>query len=91
MILFKPNEAEPLLREWWDYNIPSKNYDDFMEQDALWHMLESADQYGFGVNKSVVTLLSVPQFPSDYFGVNSLWLVHVPNYVWCRTQYMRYM
>jgi hypothetical protein len=39
--LFRPQLAEHILREWWDYNLPTKNFKHFHEQDALWHMIES--------------------------------------------------
>lgn len=39
--LFRPRlHAEALFREWWDYDLPSKNFKHFHEQDALWHMIE---------------------------------------------------
>jgi hypothetical protein len=39
--IFRPRLAEPILREWWDFDLPSKNFKHFHEQDALWHMIES--------------------------------------------------
>ena len=30
--IFRPALAEPILREWWDYNMPSKNFKHFHEQ-----------------------------------------------------------
>ena len=32
--------VEEIVREWWNYDLLSKNQADFMEQDALWYMLE---------------------------------------------------
>lgn len=41
--LFKPSSsAAAMIREWWDYDIKEKNLLDFMEQDALWMMLQSS-------------------------------------------------
>ncbi len=68
VFFFRPNIGEKMIRDWWDYNLKSKNYLDFMEQDALWYMLEASPSYGFQFNKSVVSLLNVPQFPSVYVG-----------------------
>jgi hypothetical protein len=69
-----------MLEQWWNYDIPSKNFHDFLEQDALWHMLESPKYY-FLFNSHTVTVLLEPQFPSMYFGVNDLWVCHVPDYM----------
>ena len=30
--ILRPNLAEPVLREWWDYYLPSKNFKQFHEQ-----------------------------------------------------------
>lgn len=39
--LFRPRlHAEAIFREWWDYDLPTKNFKHFHEQDALWHMIE---------------------------------------------------
>lgn len=94
--LFKPNElAERIFREWWDYDIPQKNQWDFMEQDALWYMLEESlkdgNPYHFLMDEKAVSLLSEPQFPSNYQGPGSNWLLHVPNYEAYRNKYIRTM
>jgi hypothetical protein len=74
----------------WDFDIPSKNMIDFMEQDALWVILTSPDAH-FALNKSSVALLKEPQFPSNWHGLNDLWTVHLPNYVPNRMAYFRYL
>lgn len=89
--LFKPQTGEAILREWWDFDLPSKNFVDFMEQDALWYMLEADSSYKFLLNSTTVSLLNLPQFPSRYYGVNDLWMVHIPNYEVKRNKYFRTM
>lgn len=83
--LFRPVEAIPILQEWWDYDIPQKNYRDFMEQDALWYMLE----YKKFAIEGHYTLLTrnEPQFPSQWHGVPQLWIAHIPNYNPFRSNY----
>jgi len=40
--MFRPNRVGlSQLQEWWNFNLPSKNLYDFMEQDALWYMKEA--------------------------------------------------
>lgn len=90
VMIFKTKGSESFFREWWDYNIPSKNTWDFMEQDALWYMLTSPE-YRFQLNSSTVSVLVEPQFPSDHARINDLWVCHVPNYVKYRTLDFRYL
>ena len=47
IFLCRPRRAEPILREWWDYSLESRNRADFMEQDAMWFMLQ-AGEWGRG-------------------------------------------
>ena len=106
VILFKvSNNTEKILREWWDYDIPMRNHDDFMEQDVLWLMIEPTtkiridnnnnmnnhNDYDFLINNNSISLLNERQFPSAYDGFNSLWLIHVPNYWPHRIKYFSYM
>lgn len=79
-----------MLREWWDYNLEIKNWFDFMEQDALWYMIENPD-YGFLVNTSTVSLLVENQFMSEWLGYNDLWLLHIANYVAYRDALLKNM
>jgi hypothetical protein len=41
--LYRPSQAltEAALRQWWDFDLPLKNFKHFHEQDALWHMIEA--------------------------------------------------
>jgi hypothetical protein len=81
IMILKPNAAtEAIIREWWDYDIPPKNYWDFMEQDALWYQLEAPPSYGFNLNFSVATLVDEKAFPSAWYGIHTLWTVHIANY-----------
>jgi hypothetical protein len=80
IFMVKPQGMEATLREWWDYKLESKNWADFMEQDALWYMLEAPPKYGFLINKNTTSLLNEPEFVSAYHGLNDLWFTHVPNY-----------
>jgi hypothetical protein len=70
-----------------------------MEQDAMWFMLQAAGaggvgedpSYGFIINKNNTALLSEPEFPSTWHGLNSLWLAHIPNYWPNRLAYFKHM
>ena len=44
IFLCRPRRAEPILREWWDYSLESRNRADFMEQDAMWFMLQAGEE-----------------------------------------------
>lgn len=91
--LFKTTaHAEVVLREWWDYDLPQKNFVDFMEQDPLWYSLEAPEEMKFEMNfRHTATLLNEKQIPSKWYSVNDLWLVHVPNYETNRLAYFRTM
>jgi len=77
--LFRPKLGEPIIREWWDYDMPSKNFKHFHEQDALWHMIDAPD-WGFKLNTSTYSILSERQFPSSWKRYEELWLCHVASY-----------
>lgn len=77
--LFRPKLGEPVIREWWDYDMPSKNFKHFHEQDALWHMVDAPD-WGFKLNASTYSILSERQFPSSWKRYEELWLCHVASY-----------
>jgi len=79
-----------MLREWWDYNLEIKNWYDFMEQDALWYMIENPE-YGFLINTTTVSLLVENQFMSEWLGYNDLWLLHIANYVAYRDALLKNM
>jgi len=84
------NLGEKMLREWWDYNLEIKNWYDFMEQDALWYMIENPE-YGFLINTTTVSLLIENQFMSEWLGYNDLWLLHIANYVAYRDALLKNM
>lgn len=71
--------AEAILREWWDYDLPMKNFKHFHEQDALWHMLEHPE-VGFKLNATTLSVLKERQFPSDWQRYEELWLCHIASY-----------
>lgn len=83
-----PISIESILREWWDYDIPSKNFKHFHEQDALWHMIDSESEvdretnetYDFKINSQTYTIISEYQFPSNWISYDKLWLCHVASY-----------
>lgn len=79
-ILIRPDLAEPLLREWWDYNLTIKNFEEFHEQDVIWHMLDHWQKYGFLLNDTSVTLLTERQIISEWTPLHEMWLCHVPTY-----------
>lgn len=87
--IYRPKLAEPVLREWWDFNMPSKNFKHFHEQDALWHMIESENDpkwlaehpdVKFQMNTKTYTILREQQFPSAWKRYEDLWLCHVASY-----------
>lgn len=77
--LFRTAGADAIIREWWDFDLPSKNFKHFHEQDALWHMLENPS-YGFKLNFKTVSILSERQFPSAWQRYEDLWLCHIASY-----------
>jgi hypothetical protein len=80
--IVRAKDSEAMLREWWDYDLPEKNEKNFMEQDALWYMLEADPSLGFIVNQNTTSLIDERQFPSAWNGLNDLWLAHIPSYLW---------
>ena len=90
IFLFKPKKfAKSFLKEWWDYDLPSRNFEDFMEQSALWLMLLSQPKLLFLINANTTSLLNEREFPSEWNGLNDLWLLHVPNYWPNRVPYFK--
>jgi len=55
-----------MLSQWWDYNLPAKNFKHFHEQDALWHILEHEYQ---AVNH--IAGSSSDRLPDGNFALNS--------------------
>jgi hypothetical protein len=87
--IYRPKLAEPVLREWWDFDLPSKNFKHFHEQDALWHMIEAEHDQNwlvahpdvkFQMNTKSYTILREQQFPSAWKRYEDLWLCHVASY-----------
>ena len=76
------NNTLIMLQEWWNFHIPTKNAKEFCEQDALWHILENShlSEYNFSMNLMTVSVLLEPQFPSEWYGLNDLWLCHIANF-----------
>jgi hypothetical protein len=91
IFILKPINAEKSLREWWDYDLEAKNMADFMEQDALWYMIQANLSYGFSINAATSSLITENQFPSDWHGLNDLWLAHIPSYLPQRIAYFKTM
>jgi hypothetical protein len=77
--IFKVKEGEPTLREWWDFNLSSKNFYHFHEQDALWHMI-SNPSYNFKMSDQTITIVNEKQFPSPWIRYEDLWLCHISAY-----------
>lgn len=77
---FRPREAEAIFREWWDFDIPLKNFIHFHEQDALWHMIETSEEYGFLLGDRTISIVKERQFPSPWQPYRDLWVVHVASY-----------
>lgn len=82
------NRTLQAILDWWDYDLPQKNFADFLEQDALWYMLEAPKTYRFPLNWKSVSLVNEHQFPSEYNGVPNLWIAHIINYDRNRLQYL---
>jgi len=87
--IYRPELAEPILREWWDFDLPIKNFKHFHEQDALWHMIEaesdpawiaSHPDVKFRMNTHTYTILREQQFPSAWKRYEELWLCHIASY-----------
>lgn len=77
--IMKMSKADEIIREWWDYDMPSKNFKHFHEQDALWHMLDHPE-YGFKMNDKTITIVNERQFPSPWKRFDDLWLCHIASY-----------
>lgn len=85
--IFKPSKLmDQIFRQWWDYNLPSKNFKHFHEQDALWHMIESegnnlqTSSSSFLINSNTYSIMKEQQFPSNWMRYEDLWLVHIASY-----------
>jgi hypothetical protein len=85
--IFKPSiYMDAIFREWWDYNLSSKNFKHFHEQDALWHMIEAEkDRKNTGkppflINSKTFAIATEHQFPSSWKRYEDLWLVHIASY-----------
>lgn len=90
IFMFKPHKVGiEMLMEWWDYDIPLKNLFDFMEQDALWYMLEHDTK--FKINSTSMSFVYEGQFLSRNTGVTQLFFVHMANYVEQKQQYVSVM
>lgn len=83
----KHSDSLNMLQEWWNYNLTSRNFNDFMEQEALLYLLG-----GYSLNypsryscvntlftSSSVVLLKEQQFISIYQSINDLWFIHIPT------------
>eukprot|EP01031_Cornospumella_fuschlensis_P023234 gene23234-28220_t len=95
MILARVKDAAPLLEEWWNYDIPFKNTLEYLEQDALWYMIESTQkfdgEYTFLVNDTSISLIQEFQLISEFYPLKTAWVAHCPNYLYYRTQAFRLM
>ena len=92
-IVFKPTQyARDAIREWWDFDLVYKARDDFMEQDALWYLIEAeAAGYKYMVNSQSTALLTETQFSSAWRGYSDIWFAHIPSAEEYRTGYFRTM
>lgn len=82
--LFRPQYAEATFREWWDFNLPIRNFVHFHEQDALWHMIDdgvvTGGKQGYKMNNKTFSILGERQFPSAWQPFQDLWLCHIASY-----------
>lgn len=91
-IIFKPTQfVRDALREWWDFDLIYKARDDFMEQDALWYIIEAAPQYKYMINADSTVLLTEQQFSSQWRGYSDIWFAHIPSGEEYRAGYFRTM
>jgi hypothetical protein len=91
-IIFKPSQfARNALREWWDFDLVYKARDDFMEQDALWYIIEAAPRYKYMINADTTVLLTEQQFSSAWRGYSDIWFAHIPSGEEYRAGYFRTM
>lgn len=91
MFILKTQTADVVLREWWNYDLATKRWEDFMEQDAMWYILENSNEFDFFLNKKTVSIMMEPQMPSNWFGIDDLWTLHLPNYESQKNRYFLYM
>jgi len=91
LILVRPSLAEPLIRQWWDYDLPSKALDEFEEQDALWYMVLGGDKYNFLLNTKTASMVYEPVLRNDWMNIKDMWAVHFPNYESERLTHFRIM
>ena len=68
-----------------------KARDDFMEQDALWYLLEAAPTYKYMIDASSTVMLNEQQFSSAWRGYTDIWFAHVPSGEEYRAGYFRTM
>jgi hypothetical protein len=91
-IIFKPTQfARDAMREWWDFDLVYKARDDFMEQDALWYIIEAAPRYSYMINENSMVLLKEQQFSSAWRGYSDIWFAHIPSGEEYRSGYFRTM
>jgi len=84
--------AAALLREWWDTDVPSKRYVDFLEQDTLWHILQAPVSSGFRLSfDTSVSLLTEAQFLQMHYkpAMEDIWFPHVSSYEMNRGPFIR--
>ena len=89
--IFKPNDlGRKILRQWWDYDLPLKNKYDFMEQDALWYMIEVArrGENKFLINATTTTMVYEFQLPNPFIGFQEMFFNHMANYYEQRPVYV---
>ena len=91
-IIYKPTKyAQDAIREWWDFDLIYKARDDFMEQDALWYLIESYPEYNFLINPHSTVVLTENQFASAWRGLPDIWFAHIPSSEEHRSAYFRTM
>lgn len=92
-IIFKPTQfALDAIREWWDFDLIYKARDDFMEQDALWYLIEAGPAgYQYMINDQTTVLLTEQQFSSAWRGYSDIWFAHIPSGEEYRAGYFRTM
>jgi hypothetical protein len=79
VFLVKPDQVGvEILLDWWDYHLPLKNHYDFMEQDALWYMIENDGD--FKVNSTTFSMVFEAEFLSSNTGITDLFFAHMPGY-----------
>jgi len=61
--LFRPQLAAPIIKTWWDYDLPDKNFALAHEQDVLWLLFQFQDQWKYSLNMSSTSMVKENQFP----------------------------